>query len=72
MHYELIISLDIVTIQSYCKIDFPMLYAISLLFISGSQFSSVAQSCPTFCDHMAVACPPGFPVHHLSVYILST
>ena len=27
------------------------------------QFSSVAQSCPTFCDPME-CCTPGFPVHH--------
>ena len=27
------------------------------------QFSSVAQSCPTFCDPM-VCSMPGFPVHH--------
>ena len=31
---------------------------------SGSaQFSSVADSCPTFCDHMDCR-RPGFPVHH--------
>ena len=27
------------------------------------QFSSVAQSCPTLCDHMNCS-TPGFPVHH--------
>ena len=27
------------------------------------QFSSVAQSCPTFCDHMNCS-TPGLPVHH--------
>ena len=27
------------------------------------QFSSVAQSCPTLCDHMNCSMP-GFPVHH--------
>ena len=27
------------------------------------QFSSVAQSCPTFCDSMDCS-TPGFPVHH--------
>ena len=28
-----------------------------------SQFSSVAQSCPTLCDPMYFS-TPGFPVHH--------
>ena len=28
-----------------------------------SQFSSVAQSCPTLCDPMDCS-TPGFPVHH--------
>ena len=27
------------------------------------QFSSITQSCPTFCDPMN-CCTPGFPVHH--------
>ena len=27
------------------------------------QFSSIVQSCPTFCDHMDCSMP-GFPVHH--------
>ena len=27
------------------------------------QFSSVAQSCPTLCNHMN-CCTPGLPVHH--------
>ena len=31
--------------------------------ISVSQFSSVAQSCPTLCDPMDCS-TPGFPVHH--------
>ena len=31
--------------------------------ISSVQFSSVTQSCPTFCDPMNCS-TPGFPVHH--------
>ena len=31
--------------------------------ISSVQFSSVAQSCPTLCDHMKRS-SPGLPVHH--------
>ena len=34
-----------------------------LLYIYISQFSSVAQSCPTLCDSMDCS-TPGFPVHH--------
>ena len=46
-----------------------LLYSIpsSLIFnskiIIDSQFSSVAQSCPTLCDPMDCS-TPGFPVHH--------
>ena len=36
---------------------------ISLLFNMLSQFSSVAQSCPTLCDPMNCS-TPGLPVHH--------
>ena len=36
---------------------------LSVLCISSVQFSSVAQSCPTFCDPMNCS-TPGFPVHH--------
>ena len=31
--------------------------------LSSVQFSSVAQSCPTFCDPMNCS-TPGLPVHH--------
>ena len=34
---------------------------IQMSHISGSQFSSVAQSCPTFCDPMNCS-TPGLPV----------
>ena len=33
------------------------------VLINSVQFSSVAQSCPTFCDPMDCS-TPGFPVHH--------
>ena len=36
---------------------------MSLLFSMLSQFSSVAQSCPTLCDPMNCS-TPGLPVHH--------
>ena len=36
---------------------------LSVLCISSVQFSSVAQSCPTFCDPMNCS-TPGLPVHH--------
>ena len=35
----------------------------SFSFVSQSQLSSVAQSCPTLCDPMDSSMP-GFPVHH--------
>ena len=36
---------------------------LDAIFIVISQFSSVAQSCPTLCDPMN-RCTPGLPVHH--------
>ena len=33
------------------------------VFLHGVQFSPVAQSCPTVCDHMNRS-TPGVPVHH--------
>ena len=38
-------------------------YAILIEISTYSQFSSVAQSCPTLCDPMDCS-TPGFPVHH--------
>ena len=35
----------------------------SILYIVNTQFSSVAQLCPTLCDPMDCS-TPGFPVHH--------
>ena len=40
-----------------------ILQARTLKWITFSQFSSVAQSCPTLCDPMDCS-TPGFPVHH--------
>ena len=37
--------------------------AESVFSASGTQFSSVAQSCPTLCDPMNCRIP-GLPVHH--------
>ena len=37
--------------------------AESVFSASGTQFSSVAQSCPTLCDPMNCSIP-GLPVHH--------
>ena len=42
-------------------ISLPCLHYLS--FLPLVQFSSVAQSCPTFCDSMDCS-TPGFPVHH--------
>ena len=39
------------------------IYFLFLLFTHSSQFSSVAQSCPTICDPMNCSMP-GLPVHH--------
>ena len=41
------------------------------LSISPTQFSSVAQSCPTLCDPMD-CCRPGFPVHHQLLELAQT
>ena len=38
-------------------------FILTSLTITGSQFSSVAQSCPTLCDPMNRS-TPGLPVHH--------
>ena len=43
--------------------SFPPGSQSSLPFLGGSQFSSVAQSCPILCDPMDYS-TPGFPVHH--------
>ena len=43
--------------------DSEILLAASILIISSVQFSSVAQSCLTFCDPMNRS-TPGLPVHH--------
>ena len=41
----------------------PAFSLSSFTFISSFQISSVAQSCPTLCDHMNHS-TPGLPVHH--------
>ena len=38
-------------------------YMWNIVNITDVQFSSVAQSCPTLCDHMNCS-TPGLPVHH--------
>ena len=38
-------------------------FRINRYTLSSIQFSSVAQSCPTFCDPMDYSIP-GLPVHH--------
>ena len=42
-----------------------------ILFLSISQFSSVAQSCPTLCDLMDCN-RPGFPVRHQLLELIQT
>ena len=47
-------------------LSWPHLLLITLIcssLLSLLQFSSVAQSCPTLCNHMGCS-TPGFPVHH--------
>ena len=44
-------------------IKFPFYTKFTVILSTGSDFSSVAQSCPTHCDPMDCAMP-GFPVHH--------
>ena len=41
----------------------PTLYLLNNNYFLPSQFSSVAQSCPTLCDPMNRSMP-GLPVHH--------
>ena len=43
--------------------NFPKKKELNLHVQSVYQFSSVAQSCPTFCDPMKCS-TPGLPVHH--------
>ena len=48
----------------YCvHLCFQLTFKKIVLVHSWFQFSSVAQSCPTVCDHMDCS-TPGFPVHH--------
>ena len=42
-----------------------------LVWLISSQFSSVAQSCPTLCDPRE-CCMPGFPVHHQLLELAQT
>ena len=46
------------------------LFFFDLLFLV-TQFSSVAQSCPTLCDPMNCS-SPGFPVHHQLLELAQT
>ena len=48
-----------------CQPHFPACYLLfpSKVSITNSQFSSVAQSCPTLCNPMDCSTPV-FPVHH--------
>ena len=39
------------------------LYILGFFVVNSVQFSSVAQSCPTLCNHMDCS-PPGLPVHY--------
>ena len=48
--------------QLFPQCPTPTLRRFFNVFVSG-QFSSVAQSCPTLCDHMNCSMP-GFLVHH--------
>jgi hypothetical protein len=45
------------------KITYKWSHAAQTHIVLGSQFSSVAQSCPTFCDPKNRS-TPGLPVHH--------
>ena len=49
--------------STYCQIQQTYLCKESIIRIYVSQFSSVAQSCPTLCNHMNRS-TPGLPVHH--------
>ena len=49
-------------LRTYLSLSIILLRFIQS-FISFSQFSSVAQSCPTLCDHMNRS-TPDLPVHH--------
>ena len=56
-------SVLIRTLKQYASISFLVLHAVVLYFNNFSQFSSVAQSCPTLCDPIDCS-TPGFPVHY--------
>ena len=56
-------SVLIRTLKQYASIYSLVLHAVVLYFNNFSQFSSVAQSCPTLCDPIDCS-TPGFPVHH--------
>ena len=71
MYYKMIISiiLTAVTVHS-CNFFFLVMRTLSTLLATfkyaiqdSVQFSSVTQSCPTFCDPMNHSMP-GLPVHH--------
>ena len=49
----------------YCFVQSNLIYIYPIIyhFLPPFQFSSVAQSCPTFCDTMDCS-TPGLPVHH--------
>ena len=77
------IRITIVSPCKHCKLftvtsiflwDFPaILYNVYKEAIKSNtvKFSSVAQSCPTFCDPMDCS-TPGFPVHHQLLELTQT
>ena len=48
---------------SLVLLSLSLLLSIFFVFLISVQFSSVARSCPTFCDPMNRS-TPGLPVHH--------
>ena len=56
-------TLDIFNIDTRRNCFVQMIRSIGIIFYDTSQFSLVAQSCPTLCDPMS-HCMPGLPVHH--------
>ena len=63
--FELLISAFLISIHEMYMLLylFPFLLLICFWLQSVSSVSSVAQSCPTFCDPMNRSMP-GLPVHH--------
>ena len=62
--YWLSLKLFMLTKRYIKKFDNHCVYVTREIFFGDiSQFSSVAQSCPTLCNPVDYS-PPGFPVHH--------